>query len=132
PATFFLPNGRPCVSHCECAPVRDRKRRQTSLVAVRMRPRDMRPAGRQMRPTPCRLPVLRRCNGAYRLLESRSKNPNQSAGGPRIAKADGFSAIKRLSFFSCREIPSPPEQPTAAVTPPPVLALWFSSAQSTE
>jgi putative transposase len=47
-------------------------------------------------------------------------------------KADGLPAIKRPSSFSCREIPSPPEQPTAAATPPPVSALWFSSAQSTE
>jgi len=50
PQHLFLPNGRPCVSHCECAPVRDRKRRQTSLVAVRMRPPGHAPS-RHMRPT---------------------------------------------------------------------------------
>ena len=50
PQHLFLPNGRPCVSHCECAPVRDRRRRQTSLVAVRMRPPRHAPS-RQMRPT---------------------------------------------------------------------------------
>ena len=57
-----------------------------------------------------------------------NKGPNIPTNQPEareLQKAEGFPAIKRLTFFSCREIPSPPEQPTAAVTPPPVSALWF-------
>jgi hypothetical protein len=60
------------------------------------------------------------------------KIPTNQPEARELQKAEGFPAIKRLTFFSCREIPSPPEQPTAAVTPPPASALWFSSAQSTE
>jgi hypothetical protein len=55
-----------------------------------------------------------------------NKGPNIPTNQPEareLQKAEGFPAIKRLTFFSCREIPSPPEQPTAAVTLPPVSAL---------
>ena len=55
-----------------------------------------------------------------------NKGPNIPTNQPEareLHKAEGFPAIKRLTFFSCREIPSPPEQRTAAVTLPPVSAL---------
>jgi hypothetical protein len=50
PQHLSLPNDRPCVGRCEGAPVRDEKRRQMALVAVRMRPPRHAPT-RQMRPT---------------------------------------------------------------------------------
>src|SRR5215831_12928209 len=85
----------------------------------------MRPAGRC--PRDPEFPVLRRSNAHVAFWNEGPKIPTNQPEARELPKADGLPAIKRSSFFSCREIPSLPEQPTAAATPPPVSALWFSS-----